>query len=271
MHEGNICNFIPFYKDYYALHIVHFVLERGKCDFSKLKRESLYKMHIVTSGSGNLHINGKIMPITRGSLFFTFPDFLFAIEPVTEDFEYMYISFLGARGNMLLDSQKINKQNFLFHNVPKVEVFWKEAIMYKGSIMALKGETALLYAFSVLGESLYEEKENAQETKICFVIKKYIDDNYPNPEFSLELIARELRYNRKYISTVFKRDMGLGVVEYLQKVRIQHACTMIEQGSESVSDIAFQSGFSDPQYFSKVFKKMIGSSPKEYIQNLKKA
>ena len=64
--------------------------------------------------------------------------------------------------------------------------------------------------------------------------------------------------------------MGIGISEYITAARIQNACTLMNQGFLCVSDIASLSGFRDPLYFSKVFKKTIGSSPKAYISSQRK-
>ena len=55
----------------------------------------------------------------------------------------------------------------------------------------------------------------------------------------------------------------------LNTVRIQHACTLIEQGFTSVSDIASCCGYADPEYFSKVFRGKMGVSPGAYIHSQK--
>jgi AraC-like DNA-binding protein len=55
--------------------------------------------------------------------------------------------------------------------------------------------------------------------------------------------------------------------EYLRSVRLKYAITLLDHGIDSVKNVALLSGFSDPLYFSKVFKDSIGISPKGYIKN----
>ena len=61
--------------------------------------------------------------------------------------------------------------------------------------------------------------------------------------------------------------MGVGYTEYLRTYRIKYAVSLFEHGIDSVKNVALLSGFTDPLYFSTVFKKHIGSSPKNYIKN----
>ena len=59
--------------------------------------------------------------------------------------------------------------------------------------------------------------------------------------------------------------MKIGIVEYINTIRIQNACSMIQNGYTSINDIAFCCGYKDSQYFSKVFKSKLNTSPKKYI------
>jgi len=56
----------------------------------------------------------------------------------------------------------------------------------------------------------------------------------------------------------------VGYTEYLRNIRLKYAVSLLNHGIESVKNIAFLSGFSDPLYFSNVFKKAFGMSPKDY-------
>ena len=60
------------------------------------------------------------------------------------------------------------------------------------------------------------------------------------------------------------KKMGMSFSEYLRTVRIKHAVMLFEHGLDSVKNVALLSGFSDPLYFSSVFKSEVGISPSEY-------
>ena len=264
----NICHFIPFRKDLHGLHTINFVLETKRQVYTGLKSESVYKMYYVCSGSGRLHICGAIVRLTEGDIFFTVPAESFAIESL-ENFTYMYISFVGLRGNQIMEELKISRSNFLFHNSSEVRPFWEQGLSVNGRVVALMSESVLLYTFAFLGDRLLSE---SREPKQCYSIdrvKKYVDDHFSDSGFSLDAISRELSYNKKYISTLFKKHIGIGITEYVNTVRIQNACTMIEQGFISVGDIAEKCGFADVHYFSKIFKAKMGMVPSQYIKSVR--
>ena len=267
MSQQNICHFIPFHKDYHSIHTIHFVLETQPQIYEPLRSEAVYKVFYVKQGQGRLHTAGAIHPLAAGDLFFSFPATPYAIESV-DHFEFLYISFLGARANMVLDKLKINKHNHIFHHFHHVEDFWLKGIAMNTELSDLISESVLLYTFSCLGETVLSPvSQQLQSPNAALIIKKYIDDHFTDPDFSIDSVSKELLYNKKYISTVFKKAMGIGISEYLNTIRIQHACTMMEQGFTSVSDISFQCGFSDPQYFSKLFKKRMSLSPTQYMKH----
>ena len=267
--EQNICHFIPFHKDCDSIHTINFVLETRPQDRDALRSESVYKMYYVCGGKGFLHVPGRVMPIGEGDIFFTFPAVPFRIEP-TEGLTFMYISFTGLRGNMIMEKLKIGSRNFLFPHGEAVYEFWRAGLSADAQVSDLMSEAVLLYTFAFLGSRLLPDGEQVKKNNVVGRIKKYIDDNFTDPDFSLDDVSRELSYNSKYISHVFKKHMGIGVIDYLNMIRIQNACTMMEQGFTSINDIAGKCGYADAQYFSKVFRDRMGLAPLNYLRSLQK-
>lgn len=263
----NICHFIPYHKDYHSIHTINFVLETKRQEISSLKSESIYKMHYVCSGNGFIHFEDKVQALTEGDVFITYPAHPFCIES-KENFSYMYISFLGSRANMIMEKLKINKNNYHFTDCQKISDFWKSGFNFNSELTDLISESILLYTFSYIGNritSFYDK--NKINSNTAMYIKKYIDDNFLNPDISLASISKEISYNKKYISSVFKKTIGIGIIEYLNTIRVQYACTLIQHGLTCVNDIAVCCGYSDPLYFSKVFKEKMGISPRDYMKS----
>lgn len=264
--KENICLFVPYHKDYHSIHTINFVLERNPKIYTALKSYSVYRMHYVYSGSGILHTPGTQHEIKKGDVFFTFPSMLFSIE-APDDFSYMYVSFVGTRGNMIMEKLGINNKNFIFKDCIEIEPVWEKGINVCTEISDIMSESILLYTFSHIGNKVLDIPSSKPRNHISLKIKKIIDDNFTNPELSLNFIANSLNYNEKYISSIFKKHLGISVVQYISTIRMQHACTLMQQGFTSISDIAANCGYSDPQYFSKLFRKHRGQTPREYIKH----
>ena len=90
-----------------------------------------------------------------------------------------------------------------------------------------------------------------------------INENYRN-KISLKTVADHLHTNPSYLSTLFKQEMGSTFTDYLNQVRINKSCELLADSRLSLIDISIQSGFDDQSYFTKVFRKIKDTTPKDY-------
>lgn len=100
-------------------------------------------------------------------------------------------------------------------------------------------------------------------TSLIARAREYIDENYYQ-NISQVQVADVIGITPGYLSTLFSKHMDCGFADYLNQVRIHHACAYLQQNFLKTYEIAFKVGFRDEKYFSKVFKKIIGVSPKDY-------
>ena len=85
--------------------------------------------------------------------------------------------------------------------------------------------------------------------------------------FSLNKMANELNVSASYISTLFKKTMGISINEYVHEVKINRAKILLKTTSKTMIEIAQQLGYSDSSHFSKKFKEKEGLSPISYRNN----
>ena len=93
--------------------------------------------------------------------------------------------------------------------------------------------------------------------------KMYIDKNYMK-DITLSMVANEIYITSGYLSTLFKQVTGDSFVNYLNRVRIEQACDLLKDVRLKTYEVAYQVGFQDEKYFTKVFKKLKGTSPSHY-------
>lgn len=91
----------------------------------------------------------------------------------------------------------------------------------------------------------------------------YVNENL-HTDIDVAAIAKTYGFTPNYFRTLFKRATRLTPYDYIQRKRIDKSKVKLDLTSDSVQDIAFQVGFNDPYYFSKVFKKTVGMTPSEY-------
>lgn len=94
---------------------------------------------------------------------------------------------------------------------------------------------------------------------------EYIKINFPQ-KVSIEDIAQAVYLSPCYISRLFKQNLGCTISEYLTQVRIENAKTMLKSSQYTITQVAEESGFEDPTYFARVFKKIEGITPSRYRQ-----
>lgn len=99
--------------------------------------------------------------------------------------------------------------------------------------------------------------------------KNYIDSNITEP-ISTSIVAKAVKHNASYLSSLFKRETGLTITEYIEKQRLDIAKHSLTMTTMAVKEISCQVGYPDQNYFSRVFKKHIGMSPLSYRIKYKK-
>ena len=95
------------------------------------------------------------------------------------------------------------------------------------------------------------------------VIRSYIDENYRR-DITLEELSGLVFLNTKYISELFKKELGVTVTDYIAGRRFEEARNLLLSSNLLVTDIAQQVGYNDPKYFTRLFRRYNGISPAQY-------
>ncbi len=93
---------------------------------------------------------------------------------------------------------------------------------------------------------------------------EYVHNNYADEELSLDSVCSELGVSNSYFSTIFKKETGKPFISYLTDYRMDKAVEMLVGTNEKSYIIAKNTGYTDPNYFSYVFKRRFGVSPSKY-------
>ncbi len=257
MASKNICKFsTPLISNSFWTR--RFILESDEEIMKRFITLEENRVYLISKGAGIFVINSKKHHFQTGDLLFAFKgEEIFAER--TNKCEYMYIDFDGTRSQELFRRFGIIDSNRIFSGFDGLIPFWHESLSRASSEnIDLSAESILLYTFSRL--SITTPKGNPLVNKIIELSEESFKEN----DFSISFIANELGYNAKYLSHIFKEKTGVTYSEYLRDLRIKYAVSLFDHGLDSVKNVAVLSGFSDPLYFSTVFKKCIGVTPKEY-------
>lgn len=120
--------------------------------------------------------------------------------------------------------------------------------------------------------------------KYCLMVRNYSMKQYALPvqkvmihidsqlsaDLSLTAMANMLQINASYLSALFKKETGVTLTEYVNKKRIDHAILLLNSSDAQIQTIAQHCGITDVNYFTKLFKKQVGKTPKEYRALIRK-
>lgn len=257
MTNKNICKFIEETATD-RLEVKRFIFESN---IETMKDQNVVRKNriiLVKQGRGRILIDGCGYDCEPGSMIFVFKDEKMYSEP-EQSFEYMYIDFSGSRSESLFSRFRINKANRIFKGFDGLIPLWHDSLCRANEInIDLASESILLYTFSRL------VSDTGNQNTLLDRILKISEENFTSSELTLASLSEKLSYNPKYISHIFKKKMGISYSEYIRNLRIKYAVSLLEHGIDSIKNVAFLSGFSDPLYFSSVFTKTLGVSPKAY-------
>lgn len=98
-------------------------------------------------------------------------------------------------------------------------------------------------------------------------ILEYVADYY-GEDISIQSISKKFTVNPCYLSQLFKRETGMTFTDYITDLRIKNACTLLQNTEMTINEVAEKVGFNDYYYFTRVFKKVTGSTPSQCRENI---
>ena len=271
--DGNICKFVPV-REGTDVRVLNFVYEKNPEVLAMHRVQSHAGLYLVVQGEGTLHINGGHFPLRSGAIFLTFPLQQYYIEQ-RSGLEYMYITFVGQKMLSIAERVGLTEQSNMRNSPEELIPFWKSALRNSTpENIDLVAESVLMYSLAQLTPEMHQHHANDiskhKNISVARRIREYADAHYCDTSLTLSSLAEQMSYNPKYLSDCFSREFGLGFREYVQSLRIQRACELMQNGVTSSKEIAYLIGFNDPLYFSKVFTRVMGRSPQRFIADLKK-
>lgn len=113
-------------------------------------------------------------------------------------------------------------------------------------------------------DTIYETR-NVRNAKALAEAMECIRTRF-SQNLTLEDVARQVYLSPFYLSHLFREELGITFIEYLTRVRMEEARKLLRGGGETIANVAARVGYEDASYFSKVFRKMYGVTPRQYRQ-----
>lgn len=170
--------------------------------------------------------------------------------------------------NVSTRTEVLRLTKYFFHAALTVHGAKSSYFSIEESVMDLVETTwnkdALLRKVSDLLEIVWaaRQNENISKERLAQMMEQYLTDNLEQP-INLETLEKRFGYTAAYLREIFRAVYQVSPQEYLLQLRIERAKQMLKAGM-SAKTVALATGFTDPLYFSKVFKKQTGISPSSY-------
>jgi len=257
----------------------------GAKDKNMLHFHDCLEINYVESGSGINIIENKEFKMEKGDFFiinnlehhygFSNGDLVMKViifNPelvlATPDFDYNYVSSFYNRNYHF--SNKIDRKDAvcskLIDILYEIEEEWNnqdESSKMMVKALLLKMLALFHRYFKVNKEIGTDIKAFYREYERLRPMLTYISDNL-DKSYSLQELADMCKMSRTYFSEYFKKVMKVNVTDYIQSMRLNKACRMLNTGNDSIIDISLSCGFSNVTHFNRVFKKHLDTTPSKY-------
>ena len=250
------------------------VFECGKEECVKdkeifLTKKKYHLFHYVVSGRGTLVLNKKEYHISRGTIFFIPRDTDAMYYPDRDNpWYYIWVGFDGDKVDEMLNQLSIGIDNPLIYDSQKILRLHFDSVISHFNRAGRLDIYAVGSMYKLFGEMFYLLEGNVTGNSIKITIqlaKEFIHNNY---QFNISVIdiARNANVTPNYLSTIFKREEGISTKQYLTKVRMKKASSLLIVDGLSIKEVARLVGYSNQLHFSSEFKKYYGYSPLHYLK-----
>jgi len=243
-----------------------------KSHYRKRKEGALQHILIYcTEGSGWISVNGKKFSVTKNQYFIIPKEVPHSYgSNKKEPWSIYWIHFLGTLSKdyaFLTQNPQSIFPSFIDRIDNRIELFEE---MFQNLEMGFSRENIqyaniclmhFLASFKFLDQYRQIRKQN--ESDIILQSIRYMKSNIAQ-SITLQQLAKGVNLSTSQFSLLFKRKTGKSPLDYVIQLKLQKACELLDNTNLKIKAIAQTIGYNDPYYFSRIFNKVIGSSPRDY-------
>ncbi len=229
------------------------------------------KLYYIIDGDCKIFLDGAEYNLSKNQSFIQFSGKELQIEPINDNpTTVCWIEYGGRFADSLISQTSLTPDTPTVGtiDIPNFcSLFFEPDTNAKTLSEQLRTGSALINLFSYYVE--YFPRIENQKSDYVDMAQKYIARHYADSTLSVAEIADHIKIDRSYLYTLIHRETGMSVIKLINRRRIAVAEALLLNGHHSIKDIALTVGFSDPMYFSKVFKKYNGLSPSGFRKKIR--
>ena len=246
--------------------VVEIGYNRTPKDLCQILKRDVYILHYVTKGCGEFC--GK--KYTESNGYVVVPNELETIVSDKENpYEAYWIMFKGTKAFEILKNCNLPCHNgiFEFEKTKECSEILHNALFNMEFANEFE-EAAIMNSvfYQIIAIHIANMKTPVYIDSVPQKVMRFINENYYN-NVTINSISENLGYSRNYLYTLFKNNYGFSPQAYLLNLRIEKAKELLTKEQHlSINEVSRAVGYSDFLYFSRVFHKKVGVSPKEFIK-----
>lgn len=241
--------------------------------------EQKYVILYINSGIADFILNGKENRVRKNDVFFIDSENDFFIRKVTSGTHFISIIFpptiMGSKNDLtreiftkiVIDTKIILSEEILKKIEKVAKANYKNAVENEFAIKNLIYEIFFYiiktHQFAPLPESAKQNKKRSIEESVSYIKKHYREN------ITLSDLLNSTNYSRTHFIRLFKLNTGMNYTDYLNRYRIERACRDLIFSDKNITEVATENGFNNIQYFSRIFKRYMNCSPKQYQKKWK--
>lgn len=240
--------------------------------YNKEKFRTVFIIHYVTKGCGYLETEGKTYRIEKGQSFIIYPGIVISYYPDPDDpWSYIWVDFNGSEIERLLGYTAFSVKNPVLPAIDEspYEILKSIHRAHRDKVnssavkwCAENGYLHLLLAF--YAEHYPSVSSPSNDEQLVNRAIKYIELNLHHHDLTARRVADYLGISHGHLCRIFEAKFGISPLKHINFWRLQKAVSILENYDHPIKTVAYSLGFSDPLYFSKLFKKHLGYSPADY-------
>lgn len=229
-----------------------------------------YLIQVVESGRGIFRVGGREYTLGPGDGFLICPSQMVEYSADSENpWSYYWVGFNGSGARRLIESCGLSEEEPVFHSENPDKLLRGLLDIYKASGASPQSRARMVGALYFFLAQLMEERgaapANTGGTVYLDTALTFMEQNYSR-KISVGEIAASCGLSRSHLYRLFMAHANQSPNEYLIRLRVDKAAHLLREKGLTVSEAAYSAGFTDPYYFSRIFKKIIGVSPSEYAK-----
>lgn len=225
-----------------------------------------YHILLISKGRCRVLHGGKMHTLSAGNIVIYVPkeEQMYSYEAESSS---LWCHFTGTAVDEILESSGISGGVYAPGNSKAIfESFSNMIRQFHLPGRENFANSAFLELVYNIADGLQNPVQNASTDALLSVLS-YINENY-HRQITLSELAKKAGYSKSRFSHIFSEMTGTTPIKYQNDIRLKNSCEMLSSNIYPISEIAISCGFSDPLYYSKIFKKKYGITPSQYRKSI---